>query len=302
MMLSARSVLVAVAALAVSACSQLPDLTLPDVLVPQTWMAKAVEPAEEPPLPPDRWWTAFGSTVLDRLVERALAENNDLAAAVARITQAQAQVQAAGSALWPGVSGSGGAARSLYKPGSGTESGSGKGDAKKDKRNTFSLGLSASYELDFWGRDRAAVEAAEASLTATRFDRETVALTLSADVTTTYLSLLALNDRMASTRRQLENARAILEVGRRRNDWGRPRGWNWRSSAARWRRSPRRCRISTCSVSTLNRRWPCCWERPPGPRSWTKVLLPIFRCLRWRRACRPRSCCAAPTSGRPRPA
>lgn len=188
--------------LLLSACSLTPEFRRPAAPVPERWSAPI---QAEAPQPPSQWWRAFGSSELDRLEEQALAANNDLAAAASRIVQAEAQLRAAAAGLWPALSGSGGTSRDLRK------AGSAKTKAESD-RDSFSLGLAASYELDFWGKNRAASEAAEAGLDSVRFARETVALTLSADVASAYFTILALQDRMESARRQRDNALQVLAV------------------------------------------------------------------------------------------
>jgi NodT family efflux transporter outer membrane factor (OMF) lipoprotein len=74
------------------------------------------------------------------------------------------------------------------------------------------LSLAASYEFDFWGRNRSLLTAAQASNRATRADRETVALTATATTATTYFQLLSLRERLEIARLNLENAESVLAV------------------------------------------------------------------------------------------
>jgi NodT family efflux transporter outer membrane factor (OMF) lipoprotein len=74
------------------------------------------------------------------------------------------------------------------------------------------VGLSASYELDFWGKNRDNVDAAKAALQSSRFDRETVALTVTSGVASTYLQIMTLKDRIALAQQNLANAQAVLKV------------------------------------------------------------------------------------------
>lgn len=207
-----RSVLMLTAAAVVLAgCSQIPDHVAPDAKLPAEWAATA-SPASVPQGP---WWRAFGAEELNRLQNRAAANNHDLAAAIARIDQAKAQMDSADAGLWPTLDGSVNTGRTLKKAGtsdSSSGSGSGSGAAKEDRRNTFALGLTASYEVDFWGKNRAAALSAEAGLTATQFDKDVVARTLAADLAKAYFTVLALRDRLAVTRAQLDNAEEVLAV------------------------------------------------------------------------------------------
>ena len=71
--------------------------------------------------------------------------------------------------------------------------------------------LSASYELDFWGKNRALRDAARAAATASRYDRQTIALTVVSSVATTYFQALELRDRIQVAQQNLENGEKILK-------------------------------------------------------------------------------------------
>lgn len=156
--------------------------------------------------PPAAWWRVFGDPELERLIATAHANNHDLKAAASRMVQAEARARAAAADLYPGLTGSGSAGRD------------GRGGSRLDP--SYRTGLQAEYEVDFWGRNRAAVQSAEAALEASRFDRETVALSLTAEVATTWFEYLALSDRLSSARQQLEIARRVLDLVRAQAEWG----------------------------------------------------------------------------------
>lgn len=130
------------------------------------------------------WWRGFRSGELTVLMEEAQTSNLDIAAAVARIMQADAQARVSGSALLPNLSGAGSATRTRT---AGAASSSG----VSSERSSYTTYLTASYELDFWGKNRATLLAAQENAVATRFDRDTVALTAMANVATNYFQLLA---------------------------------------------------------------------------------------------------------------
>ena len=121
------------------------------------------------------WWRGFRSKELTDLIEEALTSNLDIAAAVARIVQADAKARIAGAALLPVVD-LNGSARSRSRA-SQIDQWQRSGAAARSERVTYSTSLSASYEIDFWGKNRAALRAAEETAVASRFDREVVALT-----------------------------------------------------------------------------------------------------------------------------
>ena len=134
----------------------------------------------------ERWWTAFNDPTLTALVDEALANNLDLHAAIARIDLARAQVKLAQKDLYPTVDLGVGAKRSKA-----TEVGSFPLFGAPATTNDFSVELSASYEVDLWGKFRTATRAAQDDLLASRYARETVRTVVAADVARTYFQLLA---------------------------------------------------------------------------------------------------------------
>ena len=76
--------------------------------------------------------------------------------------------------------------------------------------NVYSTGLSASYQVDFWGRNRDLRNAALAAAKASRFDRETVVLTVMTSVAMSYFEVLEFHDRLQVAEQNLENAQTIL--------------------------------------------------------------------------------------------
>ena len=148
------------------------------------------------------WWRGFGSAELDRLVGDARRDSHDIAAAVARLAQASARARVAGAALAPELSLTAGASRT------------GRLGGQADEGRAFNAGLSASYELDFWGGNRAARASALAGVQASRFDRDTVRLTVSASVASAYLQTLALRERAAIARADLARAERVLATVR----------------------------------------------------------------------------------------
>lgn len=219
--------------LALASCDLGPDYARPVLDVPPAFRATAVSASQA--WPPAEWWHAFGSRELDGLIADARAHNQDLAAAAARIVQADATVRINGAPLLPSVDATGsgtysrtGSSRGasvstitttggtgLGSSGVGTSTGStiisGRNSRYVDSRN-YSVQASVSYEVDFWGRNRAAYDSAKASALASRFDQETVALTVVTSVATTYFQALGAADRLAVARRNLADARSSLKV------------------------------------------------------------------------------------------
>ena len=125
-----------------------------------------------------------------------------MAIAVEHVRQAEAQVRIAGSTLFPALNFSAGTGRSETRPQGGNWSG----------QNSSTAALSASYELDLWGRNASGVRSAEFSLRASRFDQETVRLTLVAGVASAYFQVLSLRARLVIARENLAIAERVFKV------------------------------------------------------------------------------------------
>lgn len=136
---------------------------------------------------------------------QARAANDDLAAAIARVRQADAQVKIAGAPLLPSLDAGFDASRQRQKPGITAVPGT-----KPVTYNQFDALLSASYEVDFWGQNRAARDSARFAATASRYDRATVELSITTGVAVTYFQLIALHDRLNVAEQDLATARQVL--------------------------------------------------------------------------------------------
>ena len=148
--------------------------------------------------PGQEWYRGFGSEELSALVDLAVRNNTDLAAAQARVAQADAQARQAGAAILPSAAGSAGA---NYLAGRSPDGGGHELD--------WAVMLSASYEVSFWGKQRAAARAALLHADASRAERDTVALTMLAGVADQYFQVLALRERLAIARANLDAAEKI---------------------------------------------------------------------------------------------
>jgi multidrug efflux system outer membrane protein len=211
------SVLLLAASL-LSGCDLGPAYHRPSLDVPSAYRATPETAAAA--WPSVDWWRGFRSPELNMLIEQARVQNFDIAAAIARVRQADAQVRIAGATLLPALSGTANA--SWQHQGLGTGSSRigttvrSTGSNASIDLHSYSIGLDASYELDFWGRNRATRQAAVASAMFSRFDQQTVALTVITDVANTWFTALSLADRLAVARRNLADSERTLAVIRGR--------------------------------------------------------------------------------------
>ena len=174
----------------------------PPALVPGMPGAWAESDASDAASPSRDWWRSFGSAELSGLIDASLSTSPDMAIAAEHVRQAEAQVRIAGSTLFPALNFGADTAHHETRP----QGGSWSGD------NLSSAALSASYEIDLWGRNASGVRAAQSSLRATRFDQETVRLTLVAGVASAYFQVLSLRGRLVIARENLAIAERVFKV------------------------------------------------------------------------------------------
>jgi outer membrane protein, multidrug efflux system len=185
-----------------------PELNLD---VPAAYRAGQKGAAADTAAPAVDWWRGFRSSELTALMDAAQVYNYDIAVAIAQIIQADAQVGVSGAALLPTISGNASAERERSSS-SGSSSLTGTGGSGNSTLSIYSTGLTASYILDFWGKNRATLAASEESATASRYNREVVTLTTMATVANTYFQVLAAQDQIRVTRQNLAAAERILNL------------------------------------------------------------------------------------------
>jgi outer membrane protein, multidrug efflux system len=151
--------------------------------------------------PGTEWYHDFASSELDALIAAATANNFDLAVARARVAQADARSRQAHAGILPSVDAGGNA---NYLAGHSVD-----GTAHE---TDWSALLSASYEVDFWGRNRATSDAAQFLAVAARADRDTVAMTTLAGVADGYFQILSLRERLKIARSNVAAARTLMQI------------------------------------------------------------------------------------------
>ena len=201
--------------LLLSACGtplQRPDSGLTP---PPTWHSPTAASASHTS---GQWWMSFGSPELDRLIEQARIGSFDLAAAVARVRQAQATAVIAGGPLLPEVKAGLNANRQKLLRGDGYSQLD--ADSSNKAVDSFDANLSASYEIDFWGGKHAAHDSALQGVRASEFDQATVELTLLGSVANSYAQSLSLQEQSRIAELNLANAQSVLQLVQTRYDSG----------------------------------------------------------------------------------
>ena len=201
--------------LLLTACADNPPAPDSGIAPPAAWQYAEREATQATN---QRWWTQFDSPVLNRLIDQARRDSFDLAAAMARVRQAQATAVIAGAPLLPEVKFNLTSSNQKLLRGQG---GPDLDASQSDNTvNNFGANFSASYEVDFWGGRAAARDSALYSLRASESDQATVELTLLSNVADRYAQTLAARQREQIAELNLANARNVLELVQTRYDAG----------------------------------------------------------------------------------
>ena len=217
--MSARSIF-ALVLFSSAAFASGPKYKKPEVAVPQGWQSPVPWQTANPvdALPKNTWWKAFGDPELAQYEDRAIANNQTLKAAVARLGQAQAFARVSSSAFFPEVSAglSGQRQRlSANRPTNGARI-----VPTAVTQNVFNLPFTLNYEIDLFGRVRHSLEAANASLQASAADLENVRLMISSELAADYFQLRELDTEIAVVQKAVGFEKDGLQLVNRRHEGG----------------------------------------------------------------------------------
>jgi outer membrane protein, multidrug efflux system len=212
--------LAALAGTLAAGCAVGPDYERPPAEVPAAWQPDAPwhEAAPNDAALKGEWWTLFQDPTLTSLVERALAGNQNLRVAAARLDQARDEVTVAAADLYPSVGLSASAERG--KTSANRPLGQYTVPNQATVQNNFVLGANVNYEADLFGRVRRGVEGARASAQQAEADYENTRLVLTAQLVTDYFALRELEAEIAVVRHSLELQGDALVFIRSRHDLG----------------------------------------------------------------------------------
>lgn len=195
------SALVCVTALA--GCAVGPDYDGALISLPTAWSGASKSGAAKSGVPQlGHWWTRLGDSTLNRLVDNAVNGNLDVAAAKARVREARASYNQAVGALFPDVEGSGASRRSQL--------------GGNRPINNVQGGANASWEIDLFGANRRAVEAAGYGLDAAAEDLRNTLLVLAGDIAVNYVEARGYQARLALSRRTAKSQRDTEALTRTR--------------------------------------------------------------------------------------
>jgi multidrug efflux system outer membrane protein len=212
---------------ATTGCTVGPDYRRPEVQSPPAYQ---YEPAEAAAAVDVEWWKGFEDPVLDELIQQALANNKNVKIAAANVEQAAGVLQTARSPLYPQVGYQGDARRerfsqsaiSVLPPG------------VTNPTTIYQSFVTASWELDLWGRVRRLSEAANANVLATEEARRGVILSVVATVASSYLELRGLDEQLVLTQYAQTRYAEALRLMELKFKYGRVSDMNVEQSRARY--------------------------------------------------------------------
>ena len=217
MAFSFRMMTAATVAALLSGCAAIPDLgPQPTVRAPQGVEAQRSLAAQPAAWPGDGWWTAYGDPQLTALIEEGLRNAPDMNIAAARVAQALAMAQQSGAALLPTVDAEGRTAATKQSYNMGMPS----TFVPKGWLGTGQAALSLGFDLDLWGKNRAALAAATSQARAAEIDAQQARLTLTTAIADAYADLDRLYDEADIAQQTLDLRLASQKLVAQRRDNG----------------------------------------------------------------------------------
>lgn len=190
-----------------------PDYKQPNTSTPTNWSTElntGLTPTSPAPATLSYWWTQLDDPILSNLIEQARTNNLDARQAEARLRAARAQRGAAKADLFPTLDVSGSAARNR----------SSEMNGESTTSDLFANGLDASWELDFFGKKRRTLEAADATLQATQEDMSDVLVSLFAEVALSYVDVREYQLRLSLTESNIAARVETYDITRWRREAG----------------------------------------------------------------------------------
>lgn len=208
----------------VPAFAKSPKYQKPEVTVPQNWQTPAPwhEALPLDSLPKGLWWAFFGDAELNQYEQRAMANNQTLQAAIARLSEARASARVTAAGLYPELDAG---ARAIRDRLSGNRPVNGALVRPVPvTQNEFAIPFTLNYEVDLFGRVRHSVEAANAQLQASAADLENVRLLVSSELAADYFQLRELDSEIAVVQKAITYQQQGLTLVENRHNGGAASG------------------------------------------------------------------------------
>lgn len=202
--------------LLLSGCMVGPDYVRPPVETASQWLDSRDERLKTNFTTVRDWWKTFNDPILDWLIERAYLNNLNVRVAGVRVLEARAQLGVATGNLYPQNQQLTGSLNKIHL-------------SQRASQAAFShifdyaqtqLGLSASWEIDFWGKFRRAIESADAEFQAAVANYNTALVSLTADVAHAYVTIRTVEKRLDIARQNVDTQQANLRLAKIRYEGG----------------------------------------------------------------------------------
>lgn len=196
-------------------CKVGPDYKRPVVETPNDWRWKTAEPKDH--VPRGQWWQVFADTNLHALEQQAVADNLDLKAAYARVEQARANARISRADFYPALQGQ--AVFQRYRT-SGNSPSPVPFPIPSFTQEQWSVPFDLSYEIDLWGRVRRSFESARYLALGAEAARQSVLLSLQADVAANYFTLYSLHREIELLEQAIQLRKQALQIFEQRLNAG----------------------------------------------------------------------------------
>src|SRR5215510_5731224 len=217
-------ILLVPAALASAGCMVGPDFARPKTTVTSDWLDAGDQRVKTGPAEYREWWKAFNYPALDHLVEQAYRENLSLRSAGMRVLQARAQLGIAIGEIFPQSQQAIGSVQynrtSDRSVTAAVSAATPTGSATSFDYWQSEIGLQASWELDFWGKLRRAIQSADANLLSSLADYDNTLVTLTADVANSYITIRTAEERIRIARANVGTQEESLKIAEAKFKYG----------------------------------------------------------------------------------
>jgi len=198
--------------LLVACCAKVgPNYSRPGIEMNENWLEANNHRLRTGPGEYRAWWQVFKDPILDRIIETAYRENLNLRVAAVRVLEARAQLGAVVGQLYPQTQQATGSVENVRES---------KRVPASANFSEASLGVTATWEIDFWGKFRRAVESADASLMASVANYDSMLVTLTGSAASLYVTIRTLERRLIIASHNVETQRRSLEIARYRFEGG----------------------------------------------------------------------------------
>lgn len=201
--LAVKTLSLVIASLLFSACS-FNEVKKPDINYADNYSVTPVQSELENAVIVDsNWWQSFQSPALNELMQAAQQQSPDLLMSAERVRQAELQMRIANASLFPSLSANASSGESRSKA---------DGASSYTRRESSGAGVNVSYEIDLWGGIAADRASARAGYDATRYDQDAATLSIKAAIANGWFDWLALQERIATARKNIAIAERVQKI------------------------------------------------------------------------------------------